>query len=472
MAGFDRSRINLTRRAQQQTDTRDDMSSGSRQGYMNYGSTGLKFFKYGEPGTYHDLNILPWRIGSKNHPEVYRTKDEPETLKNGKPNPNKVCVGDFDYVLDIMVHKNIGPGNGDYICPKKNFGKPCPICDRADELWKDEATKKEARNLFAKRRCVYLVQELNDQLVPKTSEDATTPKIMEVSHSVFTQGLQGKATSCLRGKGVVNFADLEEGKVVSFNIEEGTMGNGKTFKKAANFEFNDRVEDISDEILEKCPSLDSLMIIKTADQLRAALYGDPDDVENDFDEQPDEEAAEERAPARFRENAPARFDDDPPTRATSEATPRRRQTEEVVDETPAPRRRQAADSEEATPRRLLANKVDEAPARRRQAEAPAETPRRRQAEAEDAYNEARRTARRTAVDDTPADTNRVERTEATSTMPFDDEPDETATASRGDEANTCPFGCKWGVDADSKGVCAKCPQETWEACCAAHKKNS
>ncbi len=414
MAGFDRSRISLGRRTQQQTDTRDDNGGISRQGFMNYSSSGLKFFKLGDVGTYHDLNILPWRIGTKNHPEV--------VAGNAK-------VGDYDYVLDLMVHTRIGPNNGDYICPKKNFGKPCPICDRADELWKNEETKDEARALFAKRKCVYLVQELDDKFRAKSEK----PMIYETAHATFSKELQSRATSCLRGKGVVNFADPDEGKVVSFSVNEGTMGSGKKFKQAGNFEFNERTEEISDEILEACPSLDTMMVIKTPEQLKAALYGDSEDVEEDFENQPDEGNEEQATPARFRDNdPPARFADEPQDETPA---PRRRAVVEDTEEAPAPRRRAVAENTEETP----------AP-RRRSAEPETENP----------YQDARRASRKSVeTEEIPANDN--------PTMPFDDV-EETPKASRGASEGECPNGYEYGVDCDAKPLCAKCNDNIWSKC--------
>ena len=461
MAGFDRSRINLGRRTQQQTDTRDDNGGVSRQGFMNYAKCGLKFFKLAEPGTYHDLNILPWTIGSKNHPEVAA---------------GNMHIGDPDYVLDIMVHTRIGPNNGDYICPKKNFNKPCPICERADELWKNEATKEEARKLFAKRKCVYLVQELDENFHAKSD----TPLIFETAHSTFSKELQSRATSCLRGKGVVNFADPnDQGKVVSFSVNEGTMGNGKKFKEAGNFEFNERVEEISDEILEKCPSLDTMMVVKSYDQLKSALYGDPDDVEDDFENQQDE-AEEQATPARFRDNnPPARF------------------AEEPQDEAPAPRRRAAAPQDEAeddvpvnTPRRRAAVEPDtseEAPAPRRRAAAPTDTadnapaPRRRaaapaadEAPEENGYETARRTSRRASTaEDAPR---KAAPAENPNSMPFDDDapqdkaPAETPKASRGAADDECPNGYEFGRDCDNKPLCSKCNDNIWAKCSECKRK--
>lgn len=406
MAGFDRSRISLGRRTQQQTDTRESSGGVSRQGFMNYQSCGLKFFKMADVGKYHDLNILPWQITTKNHPEVVAGHSQ---------------IGDYDYVLDLMVHTRIGPGNGDFICPKKNFNKACPICERAEELWKNEETKNEARALFAKRKCVYVVEELNEKFHHISDE----PKIMEISHATFSQELQSRATACLRGKGVVNFADPgDEGRVVSFSVNEGTMGNGKTFKKAGNFEFNERVEEVSDDILAKCPSLDGMMVVKTYDQLKAALYGDPEDVESDF------EAQQEQAPARFNDNAPARFDDEPPTHRTAEEAPARQRNAED-----APRRR---------------NVEQDAPRPARQS-------------SENTYEEARRSSRR-AVEDEP-----VEDTEDTATMPFD-EPAEKPARSRGEALDSCPNGLEFGVDCDNSALCSKCPDTLWSKCQACKNK--
>ena len=423
MAGFDRSRISLGRRTQQQTDTRDDNGGISRQGFMNYSSSGLKFFKLGDVGTYHDLNILPWRIGTKNHPEV--------VAGNAK-------VGDYDYVLDLMVHTRIGPNNGDYICPKKNFGKPCPICDRADELWKNEDTKDDARSLFAKRKCVYLVQELDDKFHAKSEK----PMIYETAHATFSKELQSRATSCLRGKGVVNFADPDEGKVVSFSVNEGTMGSGKKFKQAGNFEFNERTEEVSDEILEACPSLDTMMVIKTPEQLKAAMYGDPEDVEEDFENQQDE-AEEQATPARFRDNEPADY-----------AEGRSRHTDVEEEEAPAPRRNRrpvAEDTEEAPAprRRAVAEDTEEAPApRRRNAEPETENP----------YQDARRASRKSVeTEEIPANDDPA--------MPFDKlAVEETPKASRGASEGECPNGYEYGVDCDAKPLCAKCNDNIWSKC--------
>ena len=282
MAGINRSRINLGKRTQQQTATAESKGGAQRKGFMNYGGVSLKFYKFSDAGKIQDINILPWKIGSKNHPEVAS---------------GNMAVGEYDYVLDVWVHQKIGPNEEDFVCPKKTYGRKCPCCDEADTLWNEgtEESKKAARPLFARRKCVYQVQDLDEEFHAKSEE----PMIFEVAHQNFSKDLQNKAAACMRGKGVVNFANIDdEGRVVSFQVEEAKMDGGRTYKKASNFEFNKRVEEVSDEILGKCVSLDSLMVVKTPDEIKDIMFGNSNDAasqdEEEFHQEPDEPEEESR----------------------------------------------------------------------------------------------------------------------------------------------------------------------------------
>lgn len=412
MAGFDRSRVNLGRRTQEQTDNRES-NGATRKSFMNYSKCGLKFFKFTDVGKYQDINILPWRISSKNHPGVVDGKYE---------------IGDYDYVLDLWVHSRIGPGEEDCVCLKRTYGKPCPICDEGDRLWANPETKESARQFFAKRKCIYLVDELNDKFESVSNE----PKIFEVTHGLFSKDLQSKATSCLRGKGVVDFASVnvdskgrEIGKVVSFTVGEGTMGNGRKFKKAENFEFNERVQEVSDEMLEKCPSLDSMLVVKTPEEMKAMLYGEPDSEDN----RSEEDDYNNDTPARFNNDN----DDDTPERGERNRREERSRREEPP-----------MDDERNSPR-------DEHPAREERS---------RREEPEDNYQSARTSSRRGTAADEP-------------TMPFDDPTDtgREAPAEPKREAGKCPFGHIFGKDCEKGTNCGKCPDNVYAKCSAAHQSS-
>ena len=64
-----------------------------------------------------------------------------------------VPTPDNDPFKDYWFHYNVGKNRG-FLCPKKNFGEECPICDFATKLWQEgtEDSKKMAKDLFARQR--------------------------------------------------------------------------------------------------------------------------------------------------------------------------------------------------------------------------------------------------------------------------------------------------------------------------------
>ena len=66
-------------------------------------------------------------------------------------------TADGDPFKEYFFHYNVGKNPG-LLCPKKNHGENCPICDFASKLWRegvdnnDDVAKREAKNLFARNR--------------------------------------------------------------------------------------------------------------------------------------------------------------------------------------------------------------------------------------------------------------------------------------------------------------------------------
>ena len=69
-----------------------------------------------------------------------------------------VPTSDGDPLKEMFFHYNVGEHRGGVLCPKRNFGESCPICDFASQLWRegvehnDEESKKLAKSLFVRTR--------------------------------------------------------------------------------------------------------------------------------------------------------------------------------------------------------------------------------------------------------------------------------------------------------------------------------
>jgi hypothetical protein len=69
-----------------------------------------------------------------------------------------VPTADGDPLKEMSFHYNVGEHRGGIMCPKRNFGEHCPICEFASSLWRegtqnnDEESKKLAKSLFVRAR--------------------------------------------------------------------------------------------------------------------------------------------------------------------------------------------------------------------------------------------------------------------------------------------------------------------------------
>jgi hypothetical protein len=69
-----------------------------------------------------------------------------------------VPTTDGDPLKEMYFHYSVGNHKGPVMCPKRNFGEECPICEFASKLWRegvdtnDEESKKLAKSLFVRQR--------------------------------------------------------------------------------------------------------------------------------------------------------------------------------------------------------------------------------------------------------------------------------------------------------------------------------
>lgn len=200
------------------------------------------------------INIIPYIIKTKNHPLVKRGEFE---------------IGDKDYVMDVFVHRGVGPSEASVLCLKSTYGKPCPICEQSAILRK-QGKEEEAGALKASRRVFYNIQDM---------KEPDKLKVFETSHYLFEKELIDEARDDEEG-GFIDFADPIDGKEIKFRASDVQKGLIK-YKEFKSFSFEDRDDPISDELLESAISFDEIMNIPTYEEVEKILFGQDDDEESD-----------------------------------------------------------------------------------------------------------------------------------------------------------------------------------------------
>jgi hypothetical protein len=390
---FNRSSIDLGSRYQQQAANSDSYGE-ARQSFMNWAGVKLKFFAMKKDMDRVNLNILPYQITSQKHPEVVAGRRK---------------VGQWDYLLDVWVHRNLGPNKKDMLCPKSTYGKACPACEERQKLY-DEGRDEEAKAFTPSRRAIYTVQ-----LIGRNGPEEA-PMLFATSHQCFNKELIEESVASSKGPVPVPFASIgPDGKVVSFRVSEKALGSNK-FCEAKSFQFLDRDEEISDEVLEQCVSLDEHLIVPTAKQILDAMYG------ND--------------------------EDDTIVQATEQDTPNGTRRDSYEEERPDRRRDQEPETEHLRERHRPAYEEDEAPQRERPR--PDSAPYPQQPSIRPEENDQAR-----PFDDVEEPPRQERRRQE---PPQDEVPR---------QSTQCPHGLNWGTDCDRHRACGTCPDAIYDKCRAA-----
>ena len=268
-------------------------SSGGKAGVMDWKKVDgeVQFFSPAEGR--NRINIIPYTIKSKNHPLVKKGEFE---------------VGDKDYVMDIFVHRGVGPSEASILCLKNTYGKPCPICEQS-ALLRKQGKEDEAGALKPSRRVFYNVQDLKNPDVLK---------VFEASHYLFEKELIDEARDDEEG-GFVDFADEESGKEIKFRCSKTSKG-GFEFNEFKSFSFEDRDENIPDKLLESAISFDEIMNVPTYEEAEKILYGRDEDNDSEDDEEEDEVPAKKsskKAVAKDEDDDDADDEEEPAPKKTA-----------------------------------------------------------------------------------------------------------------------------------------------------------
>lgn len=284
------------------------------------------------------INILPYTIKTKNHPLV-RGKDAE--------------IGEEDFVLEVYIHQYVGPANSDILCLKKNFYKPCPICEQG-EKFRDEGRKNEADKCNPSRRVYY-------NIVDEQDRDKGV-QVWQASYKNFHKELMDEAGESGKNGEVLDFIDFKNGKVVRFRAEEATYNKNKYFE-FRSFKFEDRDEPLDKALKDQIVSLDECMVIKSYEEIQKIFYGEDEDYSDSAESDDDEEEEVEEPVKNTSKPTKKEPEDDeeeeegePPKKAKKPAV-----KDEEEDAPPVKKNKKEPEpkEEEEKPKKKAAKKADE-----------------------------------------------------------------------------------------------------------------
>jgi hypothetical protein len=176
-----------------------------------------------EKGKAHYIDLLPFIMGDK----------VPTNIPSQKTQP-----GEWDYKLEVFIHRNVGTNDKVVLCPYGNFGLPCPICEHARDLLADTTDDDERKAIkqekYPKRYVLYNVWVHDD-----TAEEEKGVQIWSVPHFFFEDKIKDLESE--DGSEVI-IGDISNdfGRQIKFIIEKKGKSNteykGHSFKKRVGYE--------------------------------------------------------------------------------------------------------------------------------------------------------------------------------------------------------------------------------------------
>jgi len=215
-----------------------------------------------------------------------------------------VPTEDGDPFKDYWFHYNLGPDQrGGLLCPKKNHGDNCPICDFKDQLWKDfnetqdQDTMKLAKDLSPRQRFFSPVMV--------RTEEAEGIRIWGYGKEAYTSLLNlvlnpeyGDITAIDEGTDLT----LTYGKPPGANFPKTTL----TPRRRTSPLCDDVVggDEECNRLLANIPKFDTLFTVKSEEEVQAALDGFISSLEGDTTTESTDQLSTEDTPdvlAAFKE---------------------------------------------------------------------------------------------------------------------------------------------------------------------------
>lgn len=257
------------------------------------------------------FDIIPYEVTIKNHPAGIK-------------------VGDLYQQLAYKVHYGVGSDDKTVTCPT-SVGKPCPICSRRAELYKDpNASEEEIADLKAKDRVVFNVIDLNDE--------AKGIQIFDFSPHLFANKMYEEIEAA-DGEFESVF-DLDAGFTIKARFTEKKLGKN-VFVEASRVDFEER-DPYDDDIVEDAVDLDTALNILDYKTIEALFLDLDPEVKDETEEEEETPPPRTRGARGQRQSEPEPEEEEeapePPKRSRKKAEPEP-DPEEEDEPAPPPRTR-------------------------------------------------------------------------------------------------------------------------------------
>ena len=232
----------------------------------------------------------------------------------------------------FWIHR-IGDGDNtrSVVCPKKTYGKPCPICEQVEKLSRNYAENEdEIKALKAKQRELFNIVDARDE-----------EQLIQVYDTSYFHGFGEMLDSRLRNfddddedEDFKNFADIPGGRILKVRFNEGSF-NGNKFFAPSSIDFMERKEELDESIIDSAVCLDSCLKVLSYEQIVKLLAGTEDIEEKDSsEEKPTPKRATKAAKAPEEDEDEEEEEEEPPKhkKLAKKPTPVEEEDEDEDDE--------------------------------------------------------------------------------------------------------------------------------------------
>lgn len=202
----------------------------------------------------------------------------------------------------FWVHKGIGANNESYLCPRKNFKQPCPVCEfRAKIQAEGDGDSEELIQALAPKE-----RQLFNVINRKEPDKGI--QLWDFSFHLFGKLLQARLRDADEEEGWDLFFTLDKGMTLRVGFEEKSY-SGRAYFEAETLDFKARDKDEydEDEMLDKAIELDSVLVGEDYEDLKKIFQesskdvGSPRNAGKDRDRDRDREEQEERGSRSLRD---------------------------------------------------------------------------------------------------------------------------------------------------------------------------